>query len=109
MAQMGFFDLSDHYASFDAKRFPLVEIDSCGPNGHAGWAATLVAALSLPNADCSGQSGEPCIECTTHQGQRQGANRSHGGSFWALGKVPSIARERLFGPVFPLGTGASDH
>ena len=29
MAQMGFFDLSDRYASLDAKRDPLVEIDAC--------------------------------------------------------------------------------
>ena len=28
MAQMGFFDLSDRYASLDAKRDPLVEIDA---------------------------------------------------------------------------------
>ncbi len=28
MAQMGFFDLSDRYASLDAKRAPLVEIDA---------------------------------------------------------------------------------
>ena len=31
MAQMGFFDLSDRYASFDAKRVPLVEIDAVVP------------------------------------------------------------------------------
>ena len=28
MAQMGFFDLSDRYASLDAKKDPLVEIDA---------------------------------------------------------------------------------
>jgi hypothetical protein len=28
MAQMGFFDLSDRYASLDAKKDPLVEIDT---------------------------------------------------------------------------------
>ncbi|CAM5321543.1 IS5 family transposase [Aquamicrobium terrae] len=31
MSQMGFFDLSDRYASLDAKRDPLVEIDSIVP------------------------------------------------------------------------------
>ena len=31
MAQMGFFDLSDRYASLDAKRDPLVEIDAMVP------------------------------------------------------------------------------
>lgn len=31
MAQMGFFDLSDRYASLDAKRDPLVEIDALVP------------------------------------------------------------------------------
>lgn len=31
MAQMGFFDLSDRYASLDAKRDPLVEIDVIVP------------------------------------------------------------------------------
>ena len=31
MAQMGFFDLSDRYASLDAKRDPLVEIDAVVP------------------------------------------------------------------------------
>jgi transposase, IS5 family len=31
MAQMGFFDLSDCYASLDAKRDPLVEIDALVP------------------------------------------------------------------------------
>ena len=31
MAQMGFFDLSDRYASLDAKKDPLVEIDGVVP------------------------------------------------------------------------------
>ena len=31
MAQMGFFDLSDRYASLDAKKDPLVEINSVVP------------------------------------------------------------------------------
>jgi len=31
MAQKGFFDLSDRYASLDAKRYPLVEIDTVVP------------------------------------------------------------------------------
>ena len=31
MAQMGFFDLSDRYASLDAKRDPLLEIDAVVP------------------------------------------------------------------------------
>ena len=31
MAQMGFFDLSDRYASLDARKDPLVEIDAVVP------------------------------------------------------------------------------
>ena len=31
MAQLGFFDLLDRYASLDAKRDPLVEIDAVVP------------------------------------------------------------------------------
>lgn len=31
MAQMGFFDLSDRYASLDAKQYPLVEINEVVP------------------------------------------------------------------------------
>ena len=31
MAQMGFFDLSDRYASLDAKKDPLVDIDAVVP------------------------------------------------------------------------------
>ena len=31
MAQMGFFDLSDRYASLDAKRDPLIEIEAVVP------------------------------------------------------------------------------
>ena len=31
MAQMGFFDLSDRYASLDAKNDPLVEINAVVP------------------------------------------------------------------------------
>ena len=31
MAQMGFFDLSDRYASLDAKKDPLLEIDGIVP------------------------------------------------------------------------------
>ena len=31
MAQMGFFDLTDRYASLDAKKDPLVEIDAVVP------------------------------------------------------------------------------
>ena len=33
MAKTGFFDLSDRYASLDAKRDPLVEIDAIVPWG----------------------------------------------------------------------------
>jgi hypothetical protein len=33
MEQMGFFDLSDRYASLDAKKDPLPEIDAVVPCG----------------------------------------------------------------------------
>ncbi len=36
MAHMGFFDLSDRYASLGAKKDPLVEIGP-GPKGHQEW------------------------------------------------------------------------
>lgn len=31
MGQMGFFDISDRYASLDAKRDPMIEIDAIVP------------------------------------------------------------------------------
>jgi len=37
MTQMGFFDLSDRYASLDAKKDPLVEIDAVVPWEEFRW------------------------------------------------------------------------
>ncbi|WP_281289609.1 hypothetical protein [Puniceibacterium confluentis] len=42
MAQMSFFDLSDRHASLDAKKDPLVEIDTLVPcRSPIGWSRFL--------------------------------------------------------------------
>jgi len=55
MAQMGFFDLSDCYASLDAKKDPLVEIDAVVP-----WEAfrpALERVWRKPDADRKSRAG----------------------------------------------------
>ena len=55
MAQMGFFDLSDRYASLDAKKDPLIEIDAVVP-----WEAfrpALERVWRKPDADRKSRAG----------------------------------------------------
>jgi len=55
MAQMGFFDLSDRYASLDTKKDPLVEIDAVVP-----WEElrpTLERVWRKPDADRKSRAG----------------------------------------------------
>jgi hypothetical protein len=55
MAQMGFFDLSDPYASLDAKKDPLVEIDTVVP--WEEFRPTLERAWRKPDADRKSRAG----------------------------------------------------
>ena len=55
MAQMGFFDLSDRYASLDAKRDPLVEIDIVVP--WEEFRPTLERVWRKPEAERRSRAG----------------------------------------------------
>jgi len=55
MAQMGFFDLSDRYASLDAKRDPLVEIDAIVP--WEEFRPTLERVWRKPEAERRSRAG----------------------------------------------------
>lgn len=55
MAQMGFFDLSDRYASLDAKRDPLVEIDAIVPREE--FRQTLERVWRKPEAERKSRAG----------------------------------------------------
>ncbi|WP_099828267.1 IS5 family transposase [Oceaniglobus indicus] len=55
MAQMGFFDLSDRYASLDAKKDPLVEIDAVVP--WEEFRPTLERAWRKPEAERKSRAG----------------------------------------------------
>ncbi|MFW5678603.1 MAG: IS5 family transposase [Rhodosalinus sp.] len=55
MAQMGFFDLSDRYASLDAKRDPLVEIDAIVPWDE--FRPALEAVWRKPDAERKSRAG----------------------------------------------------
>lgn len=55
MAQMGFFDLSDRYASLDAKNDPLVEIDAVVP--WEEFRPTLERVWRKPDADRKSRAG----------------------------------------------------
>lgn len=55
MAQMGFFDLSDRYASLDAKRDPLVEIDAVVP--WEEFRPTLEGVLRKPETERKSRAG----------------------------------------------------
>ena len=55
MAQMGFFDLSDRYASLDAKRDPLVEIDAIVP--WKEFRPTLEGVWRKPEAERKSRAG----------------------------------------------------
>ena len=55
MAQMGFFDLSDRYASLDAKKDPLVEIDAVVP--WEEFRPTLERVWRKPDAERKPRAG----------------------------------------------------
>ena len=55
MAQMGFFDLSDRYASLDAKRDPLLEINSVVP--WEDFRRLLEQVWRKPDADRKSRAG----------------------------------------------------
>ena len=55
MAQMGFFDLSDRYASLDAKTDPLVEIDAVVPREEVRPA--LERVWRKPDANSKSRAG----------------------------------------------------
>lgn len=55
MAQIGFFDLSDRYASLDAKKDPLVEIDTVVP--WEEFRPTLERVWRKPNAERKSRAG----------------------------------------------------
>ena len=55
MAQMGFFDLSDRYASLDAKKDPLVEIDAVVP--WEEFRPALERVWRKPDADRKSRAG----------------------------------------------------
>ena len=55
MAQMGFFDLSDRYASLDGKKDPLVEIDTVVP--WEEFRPTLGRVWRKPDADRKSRVG----------------------------------------------------
>ena len=55
MAQMGFFDLSDRYASLDAKTDPLVEIDAVVPREE--FRPALERVWGKPDADRKSRAG----------------------------------------------------
>ena len=60
MAQMGFFDLSDRYASLDAKRDPLVEIDAIVP--WEEFRPALEAVWRKPDAERKSRAGRKPID-----------------------------------------------
>lgn len=55
MTQMGFFDLSDRYASLDAKKDPLVEIDAVVP--WEEFRPALERVWRKPDADRKSRAG----------------------------------------------------
>ena len=60
MVQMGFFDLSDRYASLDAKRDPLVEIDAIVP--WEEFRPTLERVWREPEAERKSRAGRKLMD-----------------------------------------------
>ena len=60
MAQMGFFDLSDRYASLDAKKDPLLEIDAVVP--WEEFRPALERVWRKPDADRKSRAGRKPID-----------------------------------------------
>ena len=57
---MGFFDLSDRYATFDAKKDPLIEFD--GVNPWEGFRQALERVWRKPDVDRKSRSGRKLID-----------------------------------------------
>ena len=74
MAQMGFFDLSDRYASLDAKKDPLVEIGAVVP--WEEFRPALERVWRKPDADRKSRAGR--------QADRRGADVQDSGPERAL-------------------------
>ena len=74
MAQMGFFDLSDLYASLDAKKDPLVEIDAVVP--WEEFRPALERVWRKPDADRKSRAGR--------QADRRGVDVQDAGAERAL-------------------------
>jgi len=79
---MGFFDLSDRYASLDAKKDPLVEIDTVVP--WEEFRPTLERAWRKPDADRKSRAGrKPMDACqedlagTDHRSAPTGSSTAH--------------------------------
>ena len=60
MLQMGFFDLSDRYASLDAKKDPLVEINAVVP--WAEFRPALDRVWRKPDEDRKSRAGRKPID-----------------------------------------------
>lgn len=67
MAQIGFFDLSDRYASLDAKRDPLVEIDAIVP--WEEFRPTLERVWRKREADRKSRAGRKPLDAAAKSGQ----------------------------------------
>src|SRR5690554_2871476 len=60
MSQMGFFDLSERYASLDAKQDPLVEIDAAMP--WEEFRPALEQVWRKPNAERKPRAGRKLMD-----------------------------------------------
>ena len=65
MAQMGFFDLSDRYASLDAKKDPLLEINSVVP--WEEFRALLEQVWRKPDEDRKSRAGRKPMDAADVQ------------------------------------------
>ena len=66
MAQMGFFDLSERYASLDAKKDPLLEIDAVVP--WEEFRPALERIWRKPDADRKSRAGRKPIDAVLMNG-----------------------------------------
>ena len=89
MAQMGFFVLSNRYASLDAKRDPLVEIDAVVP--WEEFRPTLERVWRKPEAARKSRAGHKPSRTTSIRAERAIAcrRRSHRGSAPAPTEPPA--------------------
>lgn len=87
MGQMGFFDISDRYASLDAKRDPMIEIDAIVP--WEQFRATLERVWRKPPwKRCCRWDSE------VDDGLRRAEDRTDGGAAGALCRRSGITSAR---------------